>query len=418
MGRVHPPLIAAALGILGAGTALLPAPARAQEPTDAGPASPPATAAADTTRVRGAPDSVGVSIERIDVRGLPEVDLRFTVRDTSGAWVPGLTPGEVAVTVDGDTIPFGSPGARLVSRFAHGEHLTVGFVVDVSGSMVESIDDVRTAIGEFVARLAEDDEVSLFTFSETVDVPVPAGGDPARVVALLDSLNMAGNTALYDAVAAAVDTVAARPGARRAILALSDGADNRSRISLDSLGARAASAGVPIYAIALGADADTAAMGGLARATGGRRIVADPDALRALYRELAGLLTHEYRVVFEMPAGLDDRWHDLAVAIADDVPGVPDTLRGATRPVLTATGPGVARGFVGARREAAERESLVGVGALALLGSLTLVLALVVVARATGAQVRTRTIVLALLLAVTLAALFTLAWYAHGSGGS
>jgi len=414
--RLLRPLIVA-FGALGAGSGLLPAPARGQQPADAGPASAPPAVTADTTRVRGAPDPVGVSIERIDVRGLPRLDLRFTVRDASGAWVPGLTAGEVVVTVDGDTIPFGSGKARLVSRFAGGERLTVGFVVDVSGSMAGSIDDVRTAIGEFVARLAEDDEVALFTFSETVDVPVPAGGDPARVVALLDSLDMAGNTALHDAIAAAVDTVAGRPGARRAILALSDGTDNRSRIPLDRLGARVAAAGVPIYAIAFGAHADTAAMGALARATGGRRIVAGPDALRALYRELAGLLTHEYRVVFEMPAGLDDRWHDIAVAIADDVPGVPDTLRGATRPVLTAKGPGVARGFVASRREAAERARLISIGALALLGAAALVSVPLLLARVRGARVRPPAIALAALSTAALATLATLAWYFYQSGG-
>jgi VWFA-related protein len=380
------------------------------------------TTAADTTAVAdslaavvvGAP---GLVIQRIDLRGLPLVDARFTVRDGRGAWVTGLAPSDLAFTLDGKPLDPSGPGARLSSRLANDEHLTVAFAVDVSGSMRETLPIVRAAIADFVSRLAERDEVGLVTFSEAFAVPVPPGGDRARVVATLDSLAIQGNTALYDAIAGALDVLAESPNPRRALVAISDGADNRSRVALEDVRARAESAGVPIYAFALGPAADTTAMGELADATGGRLVpTTDPADLRALYAELVGLLAAEYRLELRLPGGADGAWHRLAIEVRAPLEGLAPGASRAERPFLATTGPGVARGFVAGARAAHARAGLARSWALASAAAFVLLALVVVPAGRARGRPLAPLVLLALVLALALGGFAAFLWTWLGSG--
>jgi len=349
----------------------------------------------------------GVVIERIDVRRLPEVDVRFTVRDENGQWVQGLNPQEVSVRLDDDPIVSG----LISSRFVDGDYLTVAFAVDISGSMRAALPEVRAAIADFASRLGEKDELGLVTFNETFSVPVPLDGDRDQVVAHLDSLAIRGNTAFYDALDGALDLLARSSNPRRTLVAVSDGSDNRSTVTLEAIGERANAEGIPVYAIALGAEADTVAMRELTNATGGKLVpISDPGDLRRLYSDLAGLLTNEYRLVFSLPGGMDERFHDVAIEV--DAEGWT-----AKRPFLATKSPGVSRRFLGSRRAAAARSDLYRTWALIGLPALAAAFGgVLLVARTRRLPLSVGLLLLTTLLAISFSGFVALLW--HYFGGS
>jgi len=90
-----------------------------------------------------------------------------------------------------------------------------------------------------------------------------------------------------------------RSARRRALVVLSDGADENSKASFEQVLTAARATSVPIFPVALGyANEDhklKARLGELARATGGRLIESNsPDALQASYAEVVELLRSSY----------------------------------------------------------------------------------------------------------------------------
>lgn len=340
----------------------------------------------------------GVAIERLDLTGTPVVEARITVADAAGAWIQGLRPDEFDVRLDGRPVTLGGDRARLASRFVDGEYLTVLAVVDVSGSMRAALPHVRAALADFAARLGEKDEIGLVTVADAPRIPLPPGAGRERLAALVDSLPIGGHTAILDAVVAGLDSLAARPAPRRALIVLTDGVDNRSAADVDEAAAAARDHGIPVYAIALGARADTAAMAALAGASGGRLLRgADPAELRRIYSDLAGLLESEYRLVIRLDDPEVGRWHRLSVALRPAPPGVPAR---AERPFLATRTPGVARDFVSGARARRGRGRLLRLWGLAALVALVPVLGLALaVSRARGARM-VRPLPLALLAAL------------------
>ncbi len=392
---------------------LAAAPAAAQE------AGSVARAAADSVAqtagaTRMAP--AGVTIERLDLTATPDIEARITVVDRAGDWVAGLRADEFDVRLDGEAVDLGAGGARLSSRFVDGEHLTVMIVVDVSGSMRASLGHVRAAIADFAARLGEDDEIGLVTVADAARVPIPPGADRARLALLLDSLAIGGNTAILDAVVASLDSLAARPAPRRALIVMSDGVDNRSRASAEEAATAARGHGIPVYAIALGEGADTTAMAALAGVSGGRLLrEADPAELQRLYADLAGLLQSEYRLSIRLADDQVGGWHELSVTLRSALSRVPPERAADERPFLATRTPGVARGMVGSARAARDRTMVLRWWALGSLAALVPLLAIALLAARGRRSIRPLPLVLLILLAVTAGGLAALLRYWRGS---
>lgn len=187
-------------------------------------------------------------------------------------------------------------------------------VIDVSGSMDESIGDGRSKLDGAIegaqstlSHFRRTDEVGVWAF--TTGVSSSAGEsiillrDIAPLAADLESINTSladlrfatrEGTPMYDAIAAAYDAMAARaqPGRINAIVLLSDGQDTDSNISLDSLIAKISSdsreggdaAPVRIFPIAYGEGADTGALQRIAEATGGQWFDAsDPAKINLVF---------------------------------------------------------------------------------------------------------------------------------------
>jgi Ca-activated chloride channel homolog len=181
---------------------------------------------------------------------------------------------------------------------------TILLLADVSGSMQAT--DVHpsrlaaavAAMRDFLAAAPPADAVGLMTFSDATEVLATPTTDRSRVVSNLKLLEPEGGTALGAAVESAVrviltslagEGIRGRPGQQlpAAIVIESDGAQDRGMVTPLQGAEAAATAGIPIYGVALGTRHGfiTEGEGPLSRSV---RVVPDPGVMALLSRETGG----------------------------------------------------------------------------------------------------------------------------------
>ena len=178
-------------------------------------------------------------------------------------------------------------------------HTNVYLVVDVSGSMAgEKLDRTQEALLDFLAQIkGENERVGLITFSSHVYVEEEMdnfGVNRSRITSAVSGLEADQYTALLDAVAEAYDRLQRMDDGERinAIVAMTDGQENDSRITLDMLTRRIEKgnrSGVPvvIFCIAYGDDAEMETLEAIAVASGGQVRSGDTETIGGLYKLLS-----------------------------------------------------------------------------------------------------------------------------------
>jgi len=178
-------------------------------------------------------------------------------------------------------------------------HTNVYLVADVSGSMRGSkLYNAQEALRAFLDQIEGDIErVALVRFSSSVAESVPLGELGQNRTTLqqeIDRLEAGGDTALLDAVALAHERLVSLGDTDRinAIVVMTDGRENNSRTSLQSLTqdiVQANETGIPVivFCVGYGADADEATLRALAEAGGGEYVTGDLDTIRRLYKILS-----------------------------------------------------------------------------------------------------------------------------------
>ena len=251
----------------------------------------PSAAAAD--------DGYRIVLSRIDASDFPTVRFVASIVDGTGRPAKGIRREDLQLT-EGSASP--SANMRLASLVAP---VTLAFVIDTSGSMAgRPIADVKAAVGTMVRQLGATDQVAVVAFDVTPRLVQAMTADKQRAVAAIDALGTGGDTAIYDAVAMASDVLdAADPRSRRAIVLLTDGVDNRSRVARDAITARLGGAPYPLYAIGLGASIERATLDALSGATtGGATLLAPtPAQVAGIYAGLSEQLSTEYSIDYRSP---------------------------------------------------------------------------------------------------------------------
>jgi Ca-activated chloride channel family protein len=158
------------------------------------------------------------------------VVLHATVRDHAGHTVTELQRDDFTVFEDGKPQP--------IRLFRHeNTPVTVGLVIDHSGSMGEKLADVTAAAQAFVRSSNSDDRMFVVNFNETVSLGLPSG---MRFSDSAEELGKAiwgqpaiGATALYDAIVAALNRLQESTHDKKVLIVISDGGDTASKSSLD-----------------------------------------------------------------------------------------------------------------------------------------------------------------------------------------
>lgn len=184
---------------------------------------------------------------------------RFTVTVTGskGGFITGLTKDDFSVW-EGKT-------EREINYFSSDDvPASVGVLIDVSGSVRrQTLDAVKHAVAKFVERSHPGNEYFIGEFNEgrrqllrwtrdareiskgleTVAAPAQESAQPKP--------KPRGQTAFYDACAAALDEVARRSSPKRVLLLITDGMDNSSRLPFTELRRKVKESSVQLYGLSI-----------------------------------------------------------------------------------------------------------------------------------------------------------------------
>jgi Ca-activated chloride channel family protein len=245
------------------------------------------------------------------------VVLNVTVTDGQGLYVHKLSRPDFKIFEDGRE--------QRISLFSVEETpFAAAILLDTSGSMETRLTLARAAAIRFLEGLREEDVASVYHFGS--DVEQLQDFSPGRdLPPVAYDLNSKGMTALNDAVLRAAKDLSQRPEKRRAIIVLSDGADNKSGATAEKALNAALAAGATIYTVDM---MDPAAQGpekmvaasalkNYAVKSGGR-YVSKPggrsldEAFKGILEELSNQYTLGYRP--DNPAR-DGRWRAIQLKV-------------------------------------------------------------------------------------------------------
>lgn len=126
--------------------------------------------------------------------------------------------------------------------------INVVLLLDVSGSVENYVNFIRKAARNFVETVEKGDRVSIVLFNDDIQVLSNFSSDKAMLSQTLDSFDAGGSTAYYDALGFVLsDTIRQLGGRHVAIVALTDGDDNRSFLPFESLFGAIEESGAIIY---------------------------------------------------------------------------------------------------------------------------------------------------------------------------
>ena len=239
------------------------------------------------------------------------VVLQVMVENSRGGYVTDLNADAFSIVEDGtpQTIAFFNRQDAPV---------TVGLLVDSSGSMRTVRELVATAAESFAGHSNPRDEIFALTFADDVHGALPASepftSDGATLRrALVDALTARGRTALYDAVGQGLAYAGAGTHQRKVLVIVSDGGDNASVISFEDIVSRAQRSNALIYTVIvrdpLEREANPRRLRKLAEQSGGEAfephdIGQVPSVLEHIARDIRNMYTLGYAPAPEKGPGL------------------------------------------------------------------------------------------------------------------
>lgn len=258
--------------------------------------------------------------ERADVQ---LVELPVTVSDPEAV----LTTGTISVREGGRRRAAESVQAPAESV------LTIGFVIDTSGSMTNSLANVQeAAIGFLESALTGRDRGFIVSFSSRARLVQSPTTDKARLREKMMSLRARGSTALYDAIAVGLLQLQGVKG-RRALVVFTDGGDLTSRYGATDIAGLAKRTHVPIHLIATTPNRSTQKVAGgprpdelrwgamyralsrMAESTGGRGYTLDRlEDLPQVYQQIGDALRSQFLVYVRADPGKDQNdWRNISI---------------------------------------------------------------------------------------------------------
>jgi Ca-activated chloride channel family protein len=130
--------------------------------------------------------------------------------------------------------------------------ISLGIIIDNSGSMREKRQRVETASLDLVRASNPQDEVFIVNFNDDPFLDVPMTSDIKKMEEGIARIDSRGGTAMRDAIDSSI-TYLKKEGHRqkKVLLVITDGNDNASNISLEKLVNRAQQSEVLVYSIGL-----------------------------------------------------------------------------------------------------------------------------------------------------------------------
>src|SRR5689334_16528565 len=253
-----------------------------------------------------------------------EVNLPVSVLDRDGRPVDGLKQDNFQI--------FEDKVQQTIKTFRHEDiPLSLGLVIDNSGSMRNKRERVNSAALSFVRESNPDDETFIVNFDDAAYLEQDFTGSIGDLIDALDNIDARGETALYDAVYLSAEHVKVGKKDKKALLLITDGEDNVSKYGINKVFEALKQSKVTLYAIGLLEENDQ--RGGLfkkppskkakedlikfAEMTGGQAFFPkNIEEVEELVKVIAHDLRNHYTVTYTPTnAKLDGSYREIAVKL-------------------------------------------------------------------------------------------------------
>ncbi|HEX6086609.1 MAG TPA: VWA domain-containing protein [Thermoanaerobaculia bacterium] len=193
--------------------------------------------------------ATSVSAQVTEEVSVSYVMVPFTVLGRKGVPITDLASKEVTLLVDGKKV--------ATDMFERSMNAPVSWTIllDGSGSMglAGKLDAAKAAINALTARRKPGDDFALFVFDSQGHARelVPFTENPAAITRAVDVVKPWGKTAFFDALAEMPERSELGRNPSRAIILLSDGIDNFSKLTRPQIEKQLEGVSIPIYAFGL-----------------------------------------------------------------------------------------------------------------------------------------------------------------------
>jgi Ca-activated chloride channel homolog len=228
------------------------------------------------------------------------VVLRASVRDHKGAPIAGLTQETFQVYED--------KVLQQIESFSHEDvPVTVGLVIDNSGSMRPKHSDVINSALAFAHSSNPQDQIFVVNFNENVSLGLPANlpftNNSVQLEAALSSHVITGMTALYDAISVGLEQLQRGKWDKKVLIVVSDGGDNASKRTLAQVVSMVNQSNALIYTLGIfdvsDEDQNPHVLKQLSRASGGEAFF--PKSLEEILpicEQIAHDIRSQYTITF------------------------------------------------------------------------------------------------------------------------
>jgi len=173
-----------------------------------------------------------------------EVQLPISVLDKEGRPVDGLTKEHFQI--------FEDKILQTIKTFKHEDiPLSLGLIIDNSGSMRNKRERVNSAALAFVRESNPDDETFIVNFDDSAYLEQDFTGSIGDLIDALENIDARGETALYDALYLSADHVKAGKKDKKALLLITDGEDNVSKYGINKVIEALKQSKVTLYCVGL-----------------------------------------------------------------------------------------------------------------------------------------------------------------------
>lgn len=212
---------------------------------------------------------VGSAAAQISVN-VDLVVLQATIRDRGNHLVSDLHEPDFEVYEDNVR--------QTIQLFRHEDvPVTVGLIIDHSGSMQPKLTEVVEAARTFARLSNPEDQLFVVNFNEKVTLVLPAAmsftNHPDELERAIRATPATGQTALYDAVIEGLNQSRAGGPEKKVLIVISDGGDNASRSGLAEALKKLSQSDTMVYTVGIfdqqDPDRNPEVLRRFARATGG-----------------------------------------------------------------------------------------------------------------------------------------------------
>lgn len=200
--------------------------------------------------------------------------------------------------------------------------LNILLCCDVSGSMSDSMGDLKDAVETFILEQNPNEKLSVVTFNSEIVETRRFGTSDERLLELAESMSAGGGTDMFSAVVNCLGDFPNRRGENNVLILMTDGQDGNMHGDGEiegQIGRLAREKGVTIYTIGLGTSVDTGYLTTIAESGGGSFVyVSASDSLSGFYDMLHEQVYNQYQLTYQAADTMTMRGRTLEVSLPEE----------------------------------------------------------------------------------------------------